>query len=166
MRSRVFSFSVICVLLLACSDRASAQDGSDLEARIQFDQGVLLYPEGTRFTRRKRNIALKRLAKTHPELLEIAETYRHCLPPKPGGALSLMDEAPDADVLFVAHRGLEGLANTTDLLSGSVVGAEIQVKMWRVLASEIPRGEVRRRWLFEWWKRIDDFVATGHWLPA
>jgi len=123
------------------------------------DQGVLLYPEGTRFTKRKQEIALQRLGKTHPELAEIAATFRHCLPPKPGGALGLLDAAPDADVLFVAHRGLEGLANATDLLNGTVVGAQIQVRIWRVSADEIPRGEARRRWLFDWWKRVDDFVG-------
>lgn len=123
------------------------------------DQGVLLYPEGTRFTKRKKEIALKRLAKTHPELVPIAESFNHCLPPRPGGALTLLDAAPDADVLIVAHRGLEGLAEVTDLMSGEVVGKEVQVRVWRVPAAEIPKGEARRRWLFDWWKRVDDFVA-------
>ena len=122
-------------------------------------EGVLLYPEGTRFTERKKRIALARLAKTHPDLVPLAESFQHCLPPKPGGALSLLDAAPDADVLFVAHRGLEGLAEVGDLLSGSVVGKRIQVKMWRVPATEIPKGDARRRWLFDAWKRVDDFVA-------
>ncbi len=125
------------------------------------DQGVLLYPEGTRFTRRKQEIALKRLAKTHPDLAEIAATFKHCLPPKPGGALALLDAAPDADVLIVAHRGLEGLANATDLLNGTVVGAHIQIRIWRVSADAIPSGERRRRWLFDWWKTVDDFVDAG-----
>lgn len=125
------------------------------------DQGVLLYPEGTRFTKRKQRIALERLARTHPELAELAATFKHCLPPKLGGALGLLDTAPDADVLIVAHRGLEGLANATDLLSGTVVGAKIQVRIWRVSADAIPSGEGRRRWLFDWWKRVDDFVDAA-----
>ena len=123
------------------------------------DQGVLLYPEGTRFTERKKQIALKRLAKTHPELVPVADSFHHCLPPKPGGALTLLDAAPDADVLIVAHRGLEGLAEVTDLLSGEVVGKEVQVRIWRVPAEEIPAGAARRPWLFDLWKRVDDFVG-------
>lgn len=123
------------------------------------EEGVLLYPEGTRFTERKKEIALKRLAKTHPDLVPLAESFKHCLPPKPGGALTLMDAAPDADVLVIAHRGLEGLAEVTDLLSGSVVGKEVQISIWRIPASEIPKGEERRRWIFDLWKRVDDFVA-------
>ena len=130
------------------------------------DQGVLLYPEGTRFTERKKRIAIKRLADAHPELVPLAESFRHSLPPKPGGALTLLDAAPDVDVLVVAHRGLEGLAEVTDLLSGSVVGKRVEIRFSRIAAEDIPEGEARRRWLFELWKRVDDFVETGVWEGA
>ncbi len=124
-------------------------------------QGVLLYPEGTRFTERKKKIALERLKKQHPELVPIAESYKHCLPPKTGGALTLLDAAPDADVLIVAHRGLEGLAEIVDLFGGTVVGNSVEIRVWRVPAAEIPQEEgERRRWLFDWWKRVDDFVSA------
>jgi 1-acyl-sn-glycerol-3-phosphate acyltransferase len=122
------------------------------------DEGVLLYPEGTRFTERKKRIALEMLAKTHPDLVSVAESFKHSLPPKAGGALSLLDAAPHADVLIIAHRGLEGLAEVGDLLSGAVVGQEVQIRIWRINAADIPTGEARRRWLFDWWKRVDDFV--------
>ncbi len=125
------------------------------------DEGVLLYPEGTRFTERKKQIALDRLTKTHPELVPLAKSFSHCLPPRPGGALTLLDAAPDTDVLIVAHRGLEGLANLTDLLSGNVVGKAVQIRIWRINAADIPQGEARRRWLFDCWKRVDDFVYAA-----
>ena len=125
------------------------------------DQGVLLYPEGTRFTKRKQEIALERLATTHPELAETASSFRHCLPPKLGGVMTLLDAAPDTDVLVVAHRGLEGLAEVTDLLSGSVVGKSVHVSFWRIKAEDIPRGDARRQWLFDLWKKVDDFVQAG-----
>ncbi|MBW2278056.1 MAG: PEGA domain-containing protein [Deltaproteobacteria bacterium] len=46
MRRRVITFSFTIAVLISCSYHANAQEGSDLEARIQFDQGVLLYEEG------------------------------------------------------------------------------------------------------------------------
>jgi 1-acyl-sn-glycerol-3-phosphate acyltransferase len=125
------------------------------------DQGVLLYPEGTRFTERKKRIALERLQKQHPELAPIARSYTHCLPPKTGGALALLDAAPDVDVLVVAHRGLEGLAEIADMFGGTVVGKSVEVRIWRVPSAEIPRTKAEReRWLFDWWKRVDDFVSA------
>lgn len=126
------------------------------------DQGVLLYPEGTRFTERKKAIALEKLGRTHPELVPIAESFKHCLPPKPGGALTLMDAAPEADIIFVVHRGLEGLAEIGDILSGDAVGKKVQIQIWRVPAADIPKGEARLRWLFDRWKHVDDYVAQGH----
>jgi hypothetical protein len=72
----------------------------------------------------------------------------------------LLDAAPHADVLIIAHRGLEGLAEVGDLLSGAVVGQEVQVRIWRINAADIPSEEERRRWLFDWWKRVDDFVQS------
>jgi len=125
------------------------------------EEGVLLYPEGTRFTERKKRIALERLGKAHPELVPVAETFKYCLPPKLGGALTLLDAAPQADLLIIAHRGLEGMANITDLFSGSVVGKHVKIHVWRVRAADIPEGDARRRWLFDWWKRVDDFVGSA-----
>jgi 1-acyl-sn-glycerol-3-phosphate acyltransferase len=124
------------------------------------EQGVLLYPEGTRFTEGKKKIALERLQTQHPELVPIAESYSHCLPPKTGGALALLDAAPGTDALIVAHRGLEGLAEIADLWGGTVVGKSVKIRVWRVPSGEIPKSkEERERWLFDWWKRVDDFVS-------
>ena len=63
-------------------------------------------------------------------------------------------------MIVIAHRGLEGLANVSDLLSGSVVGKTVEVSIWRIPAEEIPKGEERRRWLFDLWKRVDEFVGA------
>ena len=52
------------------------------------------------------------------------------------------------------------MAEVADLLSGSVVGKTVDVQIWRVPAAEIPAGDQRRRWLFDWWKRVDDFVGA------
>jgi len=112
-------------------------------------------------SQRKKQIALQKLAQTHPELVPLAESFRSCLPPKPGGVLTLLDAAPGTDVLLIAHRGLEGLAEVTDLLSGSAVGKKIEVRVWRIDAADIPEGEARRRWLFDCWKRVDDFVYAA-----
>ena len=124
-------------------------------------EAILLYPEGTRFTPLKRERALRRLEEHHPELLPLAETMDHVLPPRSGGALALLDAAPQADCLIVAHRGLEGLAEVSDLLSGAVVGKQVHIRMWRIPRSEVPRRGQRLRWLFDVWKQVNDFVGEG-----
>jgi hypothetical protein len=40
---------------------------------------------------------------------------RHVLAPRPGGLLAALDTAPDADVGWVAHTGLERLVTVADV---------------------------------------------------
>ncbi|MDH3470503.1 MAG: lysophospholipid acyltransferase family protein [Acidimicrobiia bacterium] len=121
--------------------------------------GVLIYPEGTRFTPAKLERALKRLAKSDPEHLEAARKLRHVLPPRPAGTLAALDGSPDADVVFAAHVGLTGLAEISDFWSGAIIGREVKMSLWRVPRSSIPEDRKGRLdWLIEQWQRVDDWV--------
>jgi 1-acyl-sn-glycerol-3-phosphate acyltransferase len=122
-------------------------------------EGVLVYPEGTRFTPAKRVRVIERLrAAGDPELLAFAEGLRHVLPPRLGGSLALLDAG--VDVVFGAHAGLEQAGSFRDLWHGSLVGRLIRARFWRVPAAEIPPDpEARRRFLFEHWQRVDAWVG-------
>ncbi len=81
------------------------------------------------------------------------------LPPRPGGPLGLIEAAPQVDVLFLAHAGLEGLATVRDLLAGSVRGRTIRVHLRRVSARQIPTTpDARLAWLHEEWAQLDFWV--------
>lgn len=123
--------------------------------------GVLIYPEGTRFTPRRQVRARERLAERDPDLYARALELRHVLPPRPGGTLALLEHGlPGADVVIVAHTGLERLVRMHDVLSGELVGAQVRVRMWRIPGDEVPVDrEARVRWLFDRWAGVDAFVA-------
>lgn len=126
------------------------------------DEGVLIYPEGTRFTRTKQAHALARLAESDPERHALAAGLRHVLPPRLGGALALLDGAPPADVLFVAHHGFEGFGSLAAIWRGKMVRRTIRVASWRVPRADVPDDrDARVRWLFTWWQRIDDWVDAA-----
>ncbi|MBI3783193.1 MAG: 1-acyl-sn-glycerol-3-phosphate acyltransferase [Deltaproteobacteria bacterium] len=122
--------------------------------------GVLIYPEGTRFTPAKQAKVIDRLARSlTPDLLAQVKGFRHVLPPRLGGVLGLIDRNPNADVVFCAHSGFEGAGTFHDLLKGTLVNAAIRVHFWRVAASEIPTAhDARVRWLFDQWQRVDEWV--------
>jgi 1-acyl-sn-glycerol-3-phosphate acyltransferase len=124
--------------------------------------GVLIYPEGTRFTPAKRARILARLREGGDAwLAERAAGLRHVLPPRPGGALGLLEANSGADAVFCAHIGFEGAASFGHLLGGSLVGQVIRLRFWRVPFGEIPvEKDARREWLFDWWRRIDDWLAV------
>jgi 1-acyl-sn-glycerol-3-phosphate acyltransferase len=124
--------------------------------------GAILYPEGTRFTPKKKARVLAEMEAKGASQLERARTLRHTLPPRVGGLFAMIDAAPDVDVVFGAHVGFEGFATFADLFSGAMVGRELRVRFWRVPAAEVPRErEARKAWLFDQWQKIDDFVASA-----
>ncbi|MBL8936111.1 MAG: lysophospholipid acyltransferase family protein [Archangium sp.] len=146
-----------------------SRDGSDsskeidavraLKANLRENQGVLLYPEGTRFTPAKRARSLERL-KNDPVAFERATRLKHLLLPRPGGTLALLDAAPACDVLFVGHTGLEGFSTFKDIWSGGLVGRTIHLRFWRESAASIPKSDdARLEWLQHCWERMDAWLS-------
>jgi len=99
-------------------------------------------------------------AKGQGALADIAAGYRSVLPPRTGGPLALLQAAPDADVIFVEHVGLEGAASFGEFWRGALVGKTLRVRLRRVAAAAIPR-EARERWLFEQWAETDRWISAG-----
>lgn len=125
--------------------------------------GVLLFPEGTRFSPAKRTRALERLAAgNQPERLERARSWRHVLPPRLGGALAVLQARPDADAVFLAHTGFEGTARLSDIWGGKLLGRTVRLCFWRIPSTSIPRDpQACVEWLDEQWTRIDASIGTG-----
>lgn len=124
------------------------------------DEGVLIYPEGTRFTPERRARAIARIAERDPELAARAERLRHLLPPRFGGPLALLDGAPQADVLVIAHHGLDGLRLVSDIWRGGLVGLRVRVRVTRIPRCTVPTGNVERaEWLYDLWQDMDDWLG-------
>lgn len=149
-----------------CFVRRGAGDGFAVSAvRRLMDglgkqDGVLIYPEGTRFTPEKRERILERLACADNELCQKASGFKNVLPPRLGGTLALLERSDNAHVLFCAHVGLEGVTDFRDLLRGSMVGAVLRVRFWRVACGEIPKDRAAQTaWLYGHWSRVDEWVG-------
>jgi 1-acyl-sn-glycerol-3-phosphate acyltransferase len=124
--------------------------------------GVLIFPEGTRFSPKKRDRALAALERDGSAMAARAHGLTHVLPPKPGGVLTLLDALPNVDCVFVAHSGLERFAKVSSLIDGAVVGSSVRVKLWRIRANDIPRHtDERLVWLYAQWGEVDTFVKNA-----
>ena len=120
--------------------------------------GVMIFPEGTRFTPEKRERALRRIKV--PEALAAAEKLRYTLPPRPAGTLAALDGAPDADVVIASHVGLDGLSSLGDIWNGSITGRHIYLDFRRIDRSEVPQDRSGRiEWLMREWQQVDDWIA-------
>ncbi len=122
--------------------------------------GVIIFPEGTRFTKAKQAKILEKIkAKGELRLYEKAAQLKHTLPPRLGGALSLLNLNENADVIFCAHAGFDGVVDLRDFLNGLMIGRTVKIKFMRVQFSAIPVSvEARVDWLLDSWKALDDWV--------
>ena len=132
-----------------------------LTENLHEGEGILIYPEGTRFTPAKLARAKEIVRERQPELAPLAERLQHLLPPRLGGPLALVEAAPDVDVVFCGHVGFDGFQHVSDIWAGELVGSVIGIKFWRVAAAEIPTDESRRaEWLFREWLRMDEWIDS------
>ena len=133
-----------------------------LATTMDDDDALVIFPEGGNFTPRRRRLAIRRLEeKGLAEEASRARGLGHLLPPKPGGAVAAINACPSADVIFVAHTGLDDLVTLGDVWRKLPVSARITAKWWRVPAASVPREhDAQVRWLYDQWERIDDWIAA------
>jgi 1-acyl-sn-glycerol-3-phosphate acyltransferase len=126
----------------------------------QPNEGVIIFPEGTRYTPAKRARIIQKLRESGADdVVAWAERYQHVLPPRTGGPLALLDHAGKADIVFCAHTGLEHSSTFKDTFNGSLVGAQVHIKFWGAHEEDIPADEeARKQWLFEQWKKVDEYI--------
>jgi 1-acyl-sn-glycerol-3-phosphate acyltransferase len=125
---------------------------------------LVLFPEGGNWTPGRWRRGIRRLERQgRADLAERARGMPHLLPPRAGGALSAIAACPAADVIFVAHAGLDRLVSVADVWRSLPIEHTVYAKWWRVTAAEVPRAldqEGQVRWLYDWWQRIDDWIAS------
>lgn len=134
-----------------------------LATGLDANDGFVIFPEGGNFTPRRRIRAIESLRRRgHHVMAARAEEMRHVLAPRPGGVLAAMRAAPDADILMVAHTGLDHMLTVADVWRELPMDKTIIMQWWRVPREEIPPGrDAQIDWLFGWWEHIDDWVDAN-----
>ena len=71
-----------------------------------------------------------------------------------------IENAPEADVVFVAHSVLEEIGTFKELWRRIPLTEPIDAQYWRLPPSEVPRDNEPEliEWLYEWWERIDTWI--------
>ena len=102
-------------------------------------------------------------------MAERAEEMINVLAPRPGGVLAALDAAPEADVLLVAHTGLDHVVTIADVWHSLPMDKRLLMGWWRIPREEIPADrDGRIEWLFEWWPgwTVGRRAPTGGPAPA
>ncbi|MFD4957990.1 1-acyl-sn-glycerol-3-phosphate acyltransferase [Microbacterium sp. NPDC058389] len=124
------------------------------------EDAFVIFPEGGNVSAARRTSRIKRLRDAGREqMAERAEAMRHVMAPQPGGMHAALSAAPDADVVFIAHTGLDRLVTLRDIWRELPMDKGIAMRAWRVPRSEVPDGlDARATWLFDWFARIDAWI--------
>jgi 1-acyl-sn-glycerol-3-phosphate acyltransferase len=134
-----------------------------LAAGLGGRDALLLFPEGGNWTPQRWRRGIARLRRAgHAELADRAAAMPNLLPPRPGGAFAAIGACPSADVIFVAHTGLDKLVSVRDVWQSLRTDVTVHARWWRVPAAELPRGadhETQVGWLFDWWERLDRWIT-------
>ena len=133
---------------------------------VSLDGGsaLAIFPEGGNWTPHRWRRAIDRLRRGgRPDLAERAAAMPNVLPPHASGALAAIEACPAADVIFVAHTGLDRLVSVRDVWRGLRADMEIPARWWRVPSASVPRAvsrEAQLTWLYDWWQRIDAWITA------
>ncbi|MGY5894789.1 lysophospholipid acyltransferase family protein [Blastococcus deserti] len=135
---------------------------AELARDLGEEDALLIFPEGANFTPRRRIRAIQRLRdRGLVSAVRRAEAMQHVLPPRPAGVIAALRAAPQADVVFVAHTGLEHLSTVGDLWRNLPMDKTLHLRWWFVPAADVPRGEAEQTdWLYHWWQTVDDWIDT------
>ena len=126
---------------------------------------LVIFPEGGNWTPGRWRRGIRRLEHHgRQDLAARAKRMPNLLPPRTGGALTAITACPEADVVFVAHAGLDMLVTLGDVWRRLPIGQVVRVKWWRVPVDEVPRSaghEAQVQWLYDWWERIDRWISDN-----
>lgn len=146
--------------------RGSGDTAGELEAvrtladDLGEDEGILIYPEGTRCTSEKLARAKQKIAASRPDIAPLANQLQNLLPPRLGGPLVLLEAAAGVDVVICAHVGFDGFQHVSHVWGGGLVGTRIEVLIRRYPAAEVPNDpDERTAWLYQRWQELDDWVG-------
>ena len=127
------------------------------------DGALVIFPEGANWTPGRWRRGIQRLRdKGRGDLATRAAQMPNLLPPREGGVLAALRACPAADVVFVAHAGLDEMVTVADVWRDLPINQTVVARWWRVPAGEVPRDaghEAQVKWLFDWWQLIDAWIS-------
>lgn len=140
---------------------ATAERIKQTTATMGPQDALLIFPEGGNFTPRRRQRAIASLRHRGLARASVrAQRLRNLLPPRPAGVFAAIDAAPHADLVFVAHTGLDHMQSVRQVWQGIPLTHPVEVTWQTMSAERVPLGEEERlRWLEGNWAEIDKWIS-------
>lgn len=139
---------------------ATTEAIAELAGTMGDDDAFVIFPEGGNFTPARRQRAIARLsAAGHEEAAARARDMHNVMPPRPGGVTAALQACPRADVVFVAHTGLDTIATIGDLWDCIPIDKVVHMNWYVAEASTVPRDDDGiTDMLYRAWEAIDSWI--------
>lgn len=127
---------------------------------IEEDGAMIVFPEGGNYTPKRKQAAVQRLrTRGFPDWADRAERLRHVLPPRTGSTLAALTAAADAQVVVVAHVGLDDLLTLRDIWDSVPIDRTVRATLWTGFDGERPTDRAEMvEWLYSQWELVDDWI--------
>ena len=147
--------------------RRRGRDLKDLATGLGPEDAFVIFPEGGNMTStpppHAASIGCARRGAT--ALADRAEAMVHVMPPQPGGMHAALEASADADVVFIAHTGLDRLVTLGRHLARAADGqADHDARLAGAARGDPGRPDAQAEWLFDWFERhrpLDQRATTG-----
>lgn len=148
-------------------DRDPSDSTAETAALERLAEGLgrrdacVIFPEGRITTAATRAAAVERIAGREPARLPLASGLRVLAPVRPAGTAALLHGAPQADLVFVTHTGLEALQRLADAPKRIPLRRPVRIQVSRLPRREIPHNSAFTGWLDIQWARLDRELASS-----
>lgn len=135
----------------------------ELSATLERMDALLLFPEGRNWTPSRWASTIAGLRESgQEERAARAESWPNVLPPKSRGVVTAMATRPDADVMIVAHTGLEWLVTPWQIFKAIPLHDHpFLIRAWTFGPDERPSDpEGIAEWLDAQWDVVDEWVGA------
>lgn len=135
----------------------------ELSQSLERMDALLLFPEGRNWTPSRWANTIAGLRRSEQEQrAERAASWRHVLPPKSRGVVTAMAARPDADVMIVAHTGLEWLVTPWQIFKAIPLHDHpFLIRAWTFGPDERPGDpDEIEEWLEAQWDIVNEWVGS------
>lgn len=133
-----------------------------LASTLSSKDAMLIFPEGRNWTRERHDEQVSRLrARGEVARAERAATTPWVLEARSRGVAAIREHAPEADVMVVAHTGLEMLAGPGEVLRAVPFRNRLLIRGVTHHSEDVPTDpDEVAAWLDEQWTAVNDWVSS------
>jgi 1-acyl-sn-glycerol-3-phosphate acyltransferase len=131
----------------------------DLGTKLDGSTVAVIFPEGRLYRPDVLERVKAKIATSDPGRARQLSGLRHVLPIRPGGVNALLDAAPAADLVVIAHTGLDDYSDFRSLARRVPLTTPLVVSAWRTPRGAVPTDPTERAdWLDHAWQAVDDWI--------